>query len=132
MTPMLHRILAACLSLTIGLPAVAGTPAALHTPVVPTPEQIMALRVVGDPQIDRAGRWIAYTVGTPQAQGKPPRARIWRVPATGKDAAQELAAPEAASDEHPRWSADGHYLDFISNRPLPATEATSGLAAAQV
>lgn len=131
MMPTLHRILA-CLLLTTTLPAFAAAGAASRVPVVPTPEQIMALRVVGDPQIDRAGQWIAYTVGTPQAQGKPPRSRVWRVPATGKGTPYELQAPDAASDEHPRWSADGRYLDFISNRPLPTTEATSGLAAGQV
>src|SRR5690606_6644122 len=129
MMPMPRRILTICLTLLAGLPALA---AAGTAPELPTPEKIMALRSVGDPQIDRDGQWIAYTVGTPQAQGQPPRSRIWRVPATGRAGARELPAPAAASDEHPRWTADGRHLDFISNRPLPAAEAEAGLAGTQV
>ncbi|MGB3871503.1 MAG: S9 family peptidase [Stenotrophomonas sp.] len=129
MMPMPRRILTICLTLLAGLPALA---AAGTAPELPTPEKIMALRSVGDPQIDRDGQWIAYTVGTPQAQGQPPRSRIWRVPATGRAIARELPAPAAASEEHPRWTADGRHLDFISNRPLPASEAEAGLAGAQV
>lgn len=128
MTLTPHRILAACLCLAASLPALAATKEA---PVAPTPAQIMALRTVADPQIDRDGAWIAYTVGTPQAEGKPPRSRIWRVAASGTSPAHELSAPDTVSDEHPRWSADGH-LDFISNRTLPAADAHPGLADAQV
>ncbi len=128
MTPTLHRTLAAFLCIAAGLPALA---AAKGTPLAPTPAQIMALQTVADPQIDRDGAWIAYTVGTPQAEGKPPRSRIWRVAASGKAPAHELIAPDAVSDEHPRWSADGH-LDFISNRPLPPADAHPGLADTQV
>lgn len=128
MMPTLHRILAACLCLAAGLPALA---AAKEAPVAPTPAQIMALHTVADPQIDRDGAWIAYTVGTPQAEGKPPRSRIWRVAASGKVPAHELSAPETVSEEQPRWSADGH-LDFISNRTLPAADAHPGLADTQV
>jgi len=129
MTPTLHRTFLACLAFAVAWPALAASPAA---PVVPTPEKIMALRIVGDPQIDEAGQWIAYTVGTPQAQGKPPRSRIWRVPAAGKGAASELPAPGEASEEHPRWTADGAHLDFISDRALPQADANAGLAGTQV
>lgn len=129
MRPLLCRLIAAGLTMAAFLPAAAT---AQSSPRVPTPEMIMALKIVGDPQIDREGRWVAYTVGTPQSQGKPPRNRIWRVPATGKGAARELSAPESASEEHPRWSADSRSLYFISNRPSPAPDAAAGQADAQV
>jgi dipeptidyl aminopeptidase/acylaminoacyl peptidase len=129
MTPTLHRLLAACLPFALLWP---GLSVAQTAPTLPTPEKIMALRIVGDPQIDRDGRWIAYTVGTPQAQGKPPRSRVWRVAATGKAQARELPAPTTASEEHPRWTADGRHLDFISDRPLPDTAQQAPLAGTQV
>lgn len=129
MMPMSSRILFACLAVCGWLPASAAERA---LPVLPTPEKIMALQVVSDPQIDRQGQWIAYSVGTPQAQGKPPRSRIWRVAATGTGSARELAAPDAASDEHPRWTHDGRHLDFVSSRALPAADTSAGLAASQV
>lgn len=129
MTSTLHRLLAACLPWALLWPGACAAQAAAERP---TPEKIMALRSVGDPQIDRDGRWIAYTVGTPQPQGKPPRSRIWRVPATGPAAARELPAPERASEEHPRWTADGRHLDFLSNRALPGSVQTPALAGTQV
>lgn len=132
MTPMPRRFLVACLSIAGCLPVLAVAAKAPAAPVLPTPEKIMALRIVGDPQIDHEGKWIAYTVGMPQPQGKPPRSRIWRVPAVGSGGARELPAPGGASEEHPRWTADGAHLDFISDRALPKAEADAGLAGTQV
>lgn len=83
-----------------------------------TPDDIVDLAQVGDPQIAHDGRRIAYTVGTPRTDGKPPRSRLWIVPATGRDAAQELPAPGDASDREPRWAGDR--LLFLSDRPLPS------------
>jgi len=139
MNRTLRRAAAACSLL--GVLLLPGLSFAQAAPIVPTPEQIAALRVVADPQISRDGQWIAYTVGTPQGQGKPPRERIWRVPATGAQPARELSAPQvvnetadqaAADEDHPRWSADGRTLGFISNRALPAEDKQAGLAARQV
>lgn len=95
--------------------AAAATAAPTH---VITPDDIVDLAQVGDPQISRDGARIAYTVGTPRPDGKLPRSRIWLVPATGKAAARELAAPGEASDREPRWTGDR--LLFLSDRPLPA------------
>ncbi|MDH4606824.1 S9 family peptidase [Pseudomonas syringae pv. papulans] len=86
---------------------------------VPTPAQIMQLRSVGDPQISPDSRWIAYTLSTPQAQGKPPLSKIRRVPVSGSATSTALSSVDTANDEHPRWSADGRQLIFLSTRPLP-------------
>ncbi|MGN7832533.1 S9 family peptidase [Pseudoxanthomonas sp. 22568] len=128
MRPMLHRLFVIGLMMA-ALPTLALAQA---SPVIPTPDMIMALKIVGDPQIDREGRWIAYTVGTPRSHGKRSLSRIWRVPATGKGGAQEVVAPEDANEEHPRWSADGRYLYFISNRPSSAADDSKDVADAQV
>lgn len=128
MRPMLHRLFVIGLMMA-ALPTLAVAQA---SPVIPTPEMIMALKIVGDPQIDREGRWIAYTVGTPRSHGKRPLSRLWRVPATGKEVAREIPAPEGANEEHPRWSADGRTLYFISNRPSSAADDPKKMADAQV
>lgn len=129
MMPLLPRMLVACLCAGMAWTApAADRPAA----VVPTPDMIMRLKVVGDPQIDPQGRWIAYTVGTPQDQGKPPLSRVWRVPASGAGPATALPAPDGANEEHPRWSADGRFLDVLSTRPLPAGSAATDTAQTQV
>ncbi|WP_244997085.1 alpha/beta hydrolase family protein [Pseudomonas viridiflava] len=93
----------------------------------------MQLRSVDDPQISPNGRWIAYTLSTPQAHGQPPLIKIWRVPVDGSAASTILASVDTANDEHPRWSADGRQLMFLSTRPLPK-DATprNNLATTQV
>lgn len=115
--------LLAALSLAALLPSAARAQAAAH---LPTPEDIVAIRQVGDPQLSPDGRRIAYTVGTPQAGGKPPRSRIWRVPFGGDAPARELPAPETASDRDPRWSPDGATLAFLSDRALPGAQHGDG------
>ncbi len=86
---------------------------------VPTPQDIAALHAVDDPQISADGRHIAYTVGTPQQEGKPPRTQLWRVAFDGDAAPRAVPLPAGASDRQPRWSRDGRQLLFLSDRPVP-------------
>lgn len=99
---------------------------------LPTPEAIASLKAVSDPQISHDGRWIAYTVATPQREGKPARQQIWRVPSQGSQPARALPVPADASDEYPRWSQDGRSLNFLSDRPLPKGTASDAIASKQV
>ena len=109
----------------MSVPALAAT----HTI---TPEDIVDLKQVGDPQITVDGARIAYTVSTPQADGKPAHSRILRIDAHGKAAPVELTAPAEANDTAPRWSPDGQGLLFLSDRKLPATTKAEGFASTQV
>src|SRR5690606_19468808 len=68
-----------------------------------TPDDIVDLRQVSDPQITADGKRIAYVVATPQREGKPARRRIWRIDAHGQAKAIELQAPADANDNTPRW-----------------------------
>lgn len=100
--------------------------------VLPTPESIASLKAVADPQISRDGRWIAYTVATPQRQGKPAQTRIWRVETRGNQPGHALPAPQDASEDFARWSNDGRQLNFLSDRPLPKELADTAIAKKQV
>ena len=55
---------------TMAMPAHAATHAI-------TPDDIVDLKQVSDPQITADGTRIAYLVATPQREGKPARSRIW-------------------------------------------------------
>ncbi|MEP6907110.1 MAG: S9 family peptidase [Pseudoxanthomonas sp.] len=114
-------LLIACL---VTMPAVAATRAI-------TPDDLVDLRQVADPQITDDGADIAYTVATPQPEGKPAQSRLWRIAANGKTKAVELSAPATANDNSPRWSVDGKHLLFLSDRALPAGKDT-GIASTQV
>lgn len=97
-----------------------------------TPDDIVDLRQVSDPQITADGKRIVYTVATPQREGKPARSRIWRIDAHGQAKAVELQAPAEANDNTPRWSSDGQRLLFLSDRRLPEAKPDSGIASTQV
>lgn len=121
---LLRFVLASLLACAVSVPAHAET----HTI---TPDDIVDLKQVGDPQITADGARIAYTVSTPQADGKPARSRILRIDANGKTAPVELTAPAQSNDNTPRWSLDGRGLLFLSDRKPPAA-TTDELASMQV
>ena len=108
---ILHRLAAVLMASAFALPALADT----HTI---TPDDLVNLKQVADPQITTDGTRIAYTVATPRGEGKPALSRIWRIAATGDAKAMELPAPAAANDSAPRWSSDGLQLLFLSDRAL--------------
>ncbi|MET1162986.1 MAG: S9 family peptidase, partial [Pseudoxanthomonas sp.] len=119
---MAALLLAGCVFST---PALAGGHAI-------TPDDIVDLKQVADPQITADGGRIAYTVATPQREGKPARSRIWRIDARGNGQAVELPAPDDANDNAPRWSADGQRLLFLSDRKPAEGKPRSAIAAMQV
>lgn len=116
----------------VSLIACAGSVPTIAATRTITPDDIVDLKQVGDPQITADGARIAYTVSTPQAAGKPARSRILRIDTQGKVTPVELTAPAEANDTTPRWSPAGQGLLFLSNRKLPASTATEGLASMQV
>lgn len=117
-TMILRGWAVALMASALALPAFAGT----HTI---TPDDLVDLKQVADPQISADGAHIAYTVATPRGEGKPALSRIWRI-ASGADATPALLpAPDAANDSTPRWSSDGSLLLFLSDRTLAGGKQSS-------
>src|SRR5215475_15347296 len=75
---------------------------------------------VHDPQIDADGRWIAYTISSPNREEDKSESRIWMVSTSGGDAIPLTA--EGSSSSHPRWSPDGKWLAFLSSRQEGKTQ----------
>src|SRR5580704_12046211 len=69
---------------------------------------------VDDAQISPEGKWVAYTVKTPDLKDDKNKTRVWMISTTG-GAPIPLTA-EDVSSEHARWSPDGKYLAFLSGR----------------
>jgi dipeptidyl aminopeptidase/acylaminoacyl peptidase len=83
-------------------------------------DDVFEIRDLRDPQIAADGKWVAYTVATAKLKEDKTETRVWMAPAGGGEAIVMTA--EDVSSSHPRWSADGKYLAFLSKRDEGKTQ----------
>jgi dipeptidyl aminopeptidase/acylaminoacyl peptidase len=81
-----------------------------------TAEDVYRWKWVSDPQMSPDGKQIAYVVKTIDQEAGEYRHAIWVVPTDGQigDARRFTYGPK--NDHSPRWSPDGAWLAFISDR----------------
>ena len=91
-----------------------AAPAAAQQRRAITFDDLINLKVVGDPQAAPGGRYVAYTVNSISLQDNRGTTRIWLVDYTSGQTRQ--LTDSAGSQRSPRWSPDGSTLAFISTR----------------
>jgi dipeptidyl aminopeptidase/acylaminoacyl peptidase len=75
---------------------------------------VFRLRTVSDPQISPDGAWVAYTVSAVDTAEDKANSDIWMV---SWDGARHVRLTSSKANERaPRWSPDGRYLGFLSER----------------
>jgi dipeptidyl aminopeptidase/acylaminoacyl peptidase len=79
------------------------------------PEDVYALTSVGDPRLSPDGRQVAYVVNWIDREENGYRSAIWVAPVDGSEEPRRLTFGKRA-DSCPRWSPDGGWLAFVSNR----------------
>jgi len=80
-----------------------------------TPEEAVRLRRASDPQVSPDGRAVAFCVAPLSKEGEHPTGTIMRVPVDGAAPPRSFTTGPGL-DHAPRWSPDGAWLAFISDR----------------
>ena len=79
------------------------------------PEDVYELTGVADPRIAPDGSRVAYVVSTIDKESSEYRSAVWVAPLDGPGEPRAFTAGEKR-DGVPRWSPDGRWLAFVSNR----------------
>jgi dipeptidyl aminopeptidase/acylaminoacyl peptidase len=95
--------------------ALAAMASGAHAGRPVTPDDLARIQRVGDPQVDAAGKWVAYTVGTTDVAADKGVSHIWMTSWDGARTVQLTNRP-SESESSPRFSPDGHWLAFTSSR----------------
>ena len=80
-----------------------------------TIDDLLAMQRVSDPQCSPDGRWIAYVIAAVDVPGNRTDSDIWVVASDGSSSPRQITT-SPKHDRHPRWSPDGRWLLFESNR----------------
>jgi dipeptidyl aminopeptidase/acylaminoacyl peptidase len=104
-----------CVGVTVCALALAGWSAARAQTAkhAITFDDVIQMHRVGEPQISPDGKWIAYTLATPDLDANRNASNIWIV-ATAGGAPVQLT--RSGHDSSPAWSPDGKTLAFLSSR----------------
>ncbi len=103
------RILVAVVCTLVAWPAAAERPL--------TVDDVLSIQNVTDPRVSPDGEWVAYVVAELDVEKDEGRSNLHMAPMSPIEGAETVALTWSdKSNTHPRFSPDGRYLGFLSNR----------------
>jgi dipeptidyl aminopeptidase/acylaminoacyl peptidase len=81
-----------------------------------TPDLMVRMRRLADPQLSPDGRYVAYTLRETDLDANRGRTDIWLLDRRATGSAPRRLTQDPANDSMPRWSPDGRDLYFVSER----------------
>src|SRR5436190_17292066 len=83
-------------------------------------------RDVGSPTPSPDGKWLLYTLSTPDWSQAKRQTDLYLVSVKeGLPSTRQLTFTKDKNETSPRWSRDGKFFVFLSNRDAPATPSPS-------
>jgi Tol biopolymer transport system component len=82
-----------------------------------TSDDVLELKLVSDPRVSPDGQSVAYVVESLNAEKDAYQTDVWLAKAAGGEA--RVLASSPVGDDNPRWSPDGRWVAFLSERPRP-------------
>lgn len=102
-------------SLFVFLTVIAAATWAANGPThVPTLDDLLTLKTIGGTQISPEGKWVAYTVASGDFKQDAFVTQIWLADSASGKSFQLTRGDKSSTN--PRWSPDGKWLAFLSNR----------------
>ena len=118
--PMRIRLLVAVFGALFPLAAHAQAPAAAKRPM--TFLDMQHMKQVGSPTPSPDGKWLLYTLSTPDWKEAKRQTDIYIVSIErGVPSTRQLTFTKAKNETSPRWARDGSFFVFASNREAPSS-----------